>query len=172
MMAFADPNADHISTEFRVIVPAALRLYYLNIELSSSDPTLNGVLASVCMQIEMNYAIIAATTPCLRPFMRALSTNYGGPAQQKGPRSATTTAQSNTFSLSSLSKTSKSGRSKEKGMKPLVEDLNPSQQVGLAISGDQCSGHSQDSKQMIISKHTQWAVEFEAQSADPESMSG
>src|SRR5271169_6894881 len=97
-----------------------MRLYYLSLEFSSSDPTLDGVSASVCTQVEMNYAIIAATIPCLRPFMTALSTNYGAPAQAKSSPSGTgigtgTARSENDISLASLSKIPRSGRPEEKG---------------------------------------------------------
>lgn len=100
-----------------MIIPTALRLCYLHFEFSSSDPTLNGVLASVCTQIEMNYAVIAASTPYLRPFMRALVTNYGMPVQSQPLPPSTATKRRNTFSLTSLSEISKYGRSEEMGTK-------------------------------------------------------
>lgn len=148
----------------RVIAPTALRLYYLGKEFSSSDPTLDGVLASVCTQIEMNFAIIAATTPCLRPFMAALSTNYGAPAPTKTSPSGTGTARSNNeFSLSSFSKMSRLGRSDEKGKQASMPTTrwDQSKHHASVISGDQHSMESHESKQMIISKNTEWAVEFE-----------
>jgi hypothetical protein len=163
MASFVDPNAD-IFMKFSVIIPTALRLYYLGLEFSSSDPTLEGVLASVCTQIEMNYAIIAATTPCLRPFMSALSTNYGAPAQTKTSPSAAGTARSdNEFSLSSLSKMSRLGRPEEKGKQVSAPKTrwDQSEHHASVMSGDQHSMESHESKQMIISKNTEWAVEFE-----------
>ena len=100
-----------------MIVPTALRLHYLHIEFSSSNETLTGVLASVCTQIEMNYAVIAVSTPYLRPFMRALVTNYGMPAQSQPVPPSTATKRQKTFSLTSLSEISKYGRSEEMGTK-------------------------------------------------------
>ena len=63
-----------------VIVPAAFRLHYLSGALSS-DLALDITYEVICKQIEICYAIIAATLPCLRPFMMATATNYGGPAE-------------------------------------------------------------------------------------------
>jgi hypothetical protein len=150
--------------KFRVVIPTAFRLYYLNIEFSSSDPTLDAVLASVCTQIELNYAIIAATTPCLRPFMSALSTNYGAPAQTKVSPSATGTGRSNNeISLSSMSKMSRTGRPEEKGKQATMPTTrwDQSEHYTSVMSGDQHSMESHESKQMIISKNTEWAVEYE-----------
>jgi hypothetical protein len=154
-----DPKADHISMKFSVIVPTAFRLYYLNHELSSSDPTLDGVLASVCTQIELNYAIIAATIPCLRLFMSALNTNWGAPT----PSAMETMQSNNGFFFTSWSKMSRLGRSEEKGKQASVHTTrrNQSEHQASVVSGDQPSMESHESKQMIIYKNTEWAVEFE-----------
>lgn len=149
--------------KFRVIIPTAIRLYYLSEEFLSSDPTLDGVMASVCTQIEMSYAIIAATIPCLRPFMTALSTNYGAAPKAKSSPSAAGTARSgNDFSLASLSKASRLGP-EEKGKPTLAPTTrwDQSEHHVSVMSGDQHSMESHESKQMIISKNTEWAVEYE-----------
>lgn len=156
-------KVDCVFMKFRVIVTTVVRLYYLSEEFSSSDPTLDGVLASVCTQIEMSYAIIAATIPCLRPFMTALSTNYGAPAQIKGSPSAAGTKRSgNDFSLNSLSKTSRLGHEeKGKSVTAPTTRWDQSEHHASVTSGDQRSMESHESKQMIISKNTEWAVEYE-----------
>lgn len=69
----------------RVIIPILTRLVYLGDKFSSSNPTLDGVLTAISTQIQICYAIIATTTPCLRPFMSALNTHYGGPKEPKTP---------------------------------------------------------------------------------------
>ncbi len=61
-----------------VIAAAAVRLYYIHQALYADDASLHGVLAAVCTQIELCYAVVATTMPCLKPFMSALNTNYGG----------------------------------------------------------------------------------------------
>ncbi|KAL1898251.1 hypothetical protein Sste5346_003658 [Sporothrix stenoceras] len=61
-----------------VVLVAAVRLYYLHKSLYSNDESLHGILAYVCTQIELSYAVIATTMPCLKPFMSALNTGYGG----------------------------------------------------------------------------------------------
>ncbi|CAK7265711.1 hypothetical protein SEPCBS119000_001658 [Sporothrix epigloea] len=63
-----------------VIMMAAVRLYYLHQALYSEDESFHGILASVCTQVELAYAVIATTMPCLKPFMSALNTGYGGGA--------------------------------------------------------------------------------------------
>jgi hypothetical protein len=155
-------EAYYVFMKYRVIIPTAVRLYYLNKEFSSSDPTLDGVMASVCTQIEISYAIIAATTPCLRPFMTALSTNYGAPAQTKtSPSVAGTSRSGKDFSLASLSKMSRLAQEEKGKTAAPTTRWDQSEHHASVMSGDQHSLESHESKQMIISKNTEWTVEYE-----------
>jgi hypothetical protein len=61
----------------RTIALAAVRLYYISVQLKSADPSFDGVLATVLTQVELAYSLIASTIPCLRPFMAALNTELG-----------------------------------------------------------------------------------------------
>lgn len=56
---------------------AALHLHYLASGIKSLNPPLDLVGAAVWAQIELHYSNVAATVPCLKPFMSAVSTNYG-----------------------------------------------------------------------------------------------
>ncbi len=42
-------------------------------------------MVTVCGQIQICYAVVAMTIPCLRPFMSALNTHYGGPTESRTP---------------------------------------------------------------------------------------
>ena len=68
----------------RAIAFITLRLYYLKIELASSDPTFNAVLTSIWTQVHEDYIIIATTIPCLKPFMVACNTGWGHAAPHTG----------------------------------------------------------------------------------------
>lgn len=68
----------------RAVAFIVLRLYYLNIELASSDPTFNAVLTSIWTQVHEDYIIIATTIPCLKPFMVACNTGWGHAAPHTG----------------------------------------------------------------------------------------
>jgi hypothetical protein len=146
----------------RVIAPALLRIFYLNQEFTSSDPTLHGVLASVCTQIQISYAIVAATIPCLRPFMAALATNYGAPAQTRTSPSGTKKSQQ--YNLSSLSKSARSIRIDKPTSSGPIRPWDRSNNHTSVVSGDQHSMESHESKQMIISKNTEWHVDYEGPS--------
>lgn len=147
-------------------MPAALRLHWLGVEFSSADPSLDGVVASVFMQIQLSYAIFATTTPILRPFMGALNTHYGGPNETRTTPTGTR----------------RSDRSTGQPLGSLVSSGNKSQQrnvldgaVGPQVRWDHTqynvqvssaenenrSLHSNDSRRMFISKNTEWTVDYE-----------
>lgn len=154
----------------RIIVAIAFRLYYLHAELLSLDPTLKGSIASVCTQIQLSYAIVATTTPCLRPFMTALNTHYGAPAEYNSPPGTKKSA--NSYVLSSLSKKSQKSRTlgEENGTQTTFPDVAPNtrwdgmKHQTSVIAGDSISLESHSSIQMIIQKNTEWDVEFDGAS--------
>jgi len=154
-----------IDTESLSIIAAiVLRLYYLNIELSSPDPTLKGTLVSVSTQIQISYAIIAATTPCLRPFMSALNTHYGAPAQIKTPSGSKNS--NNSYVLSTLSKNRRQEKSKQSNSTNAMPETrwDGTRHNASIIAGDNISFESRSSVQMIIQKNTEWEVEIEGNS--------
>ena len=123
------------------------------------------MLAAVCAQIQLSYAIVATTTPCLRPFMFALSTNYGGPTHTRTPGN-TVKKGTNDISLGSMSGESRIGRSEKRETKttqPTTRWDGAEYNVNV-VSGDGTSLRSNDSRRMIISKNTEWTVNFESQS--------
>lgn len=154
------PSNCTITDLLSVIIAIGFRLAFLHTELSSSDPTLKGSLAAITTQIQISYAIIAATTPCLRPFMSALSTNYGAPAQIKTPLGT----KNNSYGLSSLSTKNR----QEKGKQLTVSETAPDtrwdgvdHQASVSAGADNISFDSHSSVQMIIQKNTEWGVEYE-----------
>lgn len=58
--------------------PIAFRLHYVLSEVNSSDPTLKLANVVILTQVELVVAIVSATVPCLRPFMAATYTTWGG----------------------------------------------------------------------------------------------
>ncbi|MCJ1469213.1 hypothetical protein MMC07_007846 [Pseudocyphellaria aurata] len=89
---------------FRVPVIAFIivRLHYLNIQLLSSDPTFNAVLASIWLQVHEDYVIISSTVPCLKPFMIACNTGWGHAAPHTGEGSMV--PKSGSYALNSINK--------------------------------------------------------------------
>ncbi|KAK1759194.1 hypothetical protein QBC47DRAFT_99712 [Echria macrotheca] len=176
-----------------ILVPILIRLKYLGDSISSSNWTLDGVLTVLCTQIHISYAIIATTTPCLRPFMAALSTNYGGPTETKTP-SGTKLSASKLSKMTGNSDRSKRSAAQKSEVGYALEDMTvteperdiearhsavPQEDPGAKVpttrwdgadyrvaimsrnlSGDARSTQSNDSQKMIISKNTEWQVEY------------
>ncbi|KAK2756670.1 hypothetical protein FQN54_005115 [Arachnomyces sp. PD_36] len=66
---------------FRLTVAAVIivRLHYIGIGISSTDnPFFDSVPASICTQVELHWGLMAASIPCLKPFMKAMNTGYMG----------------------------------------------------------------------------------------------
>jgi hypothetical protein len=183
-----------------VIVPAAFRLHYLSEALNSSDFTLDITYEVICKQVEVAYAIIAATLPCLRPFMVATATNYGAPAE--GHKSKTG-SYGKAYALSGSSHKSSQGdrnhnhagfsltnMTRKLGSGVHSENTNASSKMnggsnapiyGIDSYGkhtatvvashtprDARSIESSESKQMIIRKDVEYAVEYDSRPAGSE----
>ena len=110
---------------------------------------------------------MACTIPCLKPFMIAVSTNYGSIAPTKatinGSNGLSGDRSKGSFALTSVS------RSKTKS--PMSTDLGESRlrmdkvfnSTSVTYNGqhDQHSVGSSDSTKMIIKKETEWSIERE-----------
>jgi hypothetical protein len=69
-----ETNAD---LTYRLIIFSALHLSTLKEYTITKNPTLTAISHTVFTQLHLNYALIACTAFCLRPFMNALTTYYG-----------------------------------------------------------------------------------------------
>lgn len=141
-----------------MIVPIAFRLRYLGRELASSNQTLDGVFPTICIQIEMSYAIIAASIPCMRPFMTATSTSYGAPQRlQSLPRGTETKWLEQAATFLSAFKRFKLGGSQGKAKPRSASTMNPSgwnqleHHISMVSPGDHPSVKSQESRRNIRS---------------------
>lgn len=63
-----------------IIAAAALRLHFLNTQIHSLNPTLDGAIAVIMTEVQIQYSIISCVICSIRPFMSAVSTNYGAAA--------------------------------------------------------------------------------------------
>ena len=61
-----------------MIIPIAFRLANFHPTARSVDPLLVDSLFSVWTQTELNYNLISATIPGLRPFAKSMNTQFGG----------------------------------------------------------------------------------------------
>ncbi|CAG7937323.1 unnamed protein product [Penicillium nalgiovense] len=62
---------------YRLIIFSALHLSALKEYATEGNPTFTAISHTVFTQLHLNYALIACTVFCLRPFMNALTTHYG-----------------------------------------------------------------------------------------------
>ncbi|KAK0620408.1 hypothetical protein B0T14DRAFT_567155 [Immersiella caudata] len=174
------------SLRFLVTIPILLRLLYLSNEIFSPDPTLDGVMTTICTQIHIAYAIIATTIPCLRPFMSALNTHYGGPKEAKvssggklskltggsGSNSDSSKKQPETFEagydLDEITPAGADIESQVEKPRPTARhwDYDRSAYRAEVMStggGDAGSTQSNDSQKMVISKNTEWHIEYQGE---------
>ncbi|KAI9801612.1 MAG: hypothetical protein M1825_003291 [Sarcosagium campestre] len=61
-----------------VIAAGVLRIIFLTRALNSSDYTFESVDFSVVTMIELHYSLMAATIPCMKPFIKAFNTGFLG----------------------------------------------------------------------------------------------
>ena len=62
----------------RIIAAIILRLHSLSVESDSDDPTFSGVFFIIWSIIEVAYGIYSGNIACLKPFVAAFNTSYGG----------------------------------------------------------------------------------------------
>jgi hypothetical protein len=136
-----------------VIVITIVRVTYLNGSLRSPDPTLSTVNAALCTQVLLHYSLIAATIPCLKPFVISFNTGWGQGSQGKasgyvyrsghgGSKSNTLTSGSREFPGQHASNAAHKSRKDRKD------------------AADSVSSH--ESQMMIIRETRAWTVEHES----------
>jgi hypothetical protein len=69
----------------RIIIPTIFRLYYLSDAITGPDPTIDSVNSIITTQIVMHFSIMAATIPCIRPFLRAFDSGMGYSVRMEVP---------------------------------------------------------------------------------------
>jgi hypothetical protein len=153
--------------------------------MGSGDPTLDPVIPLIWAQVELHYALIACSVFCMRPFMTAVSTNYG--------TAGDSTLESSSREASKYynkSSASKSGGSRARGARlignetvtsgfgGLLSTVSASRSSGVKGMGtqagsvpsrgtdeielvDQRSMGSDGSAKMIIRKDVQYTVEYD-----------
>lgn len=70
--------ANQLMNYISVIIPAIVRLYYIRPSFNIADPTFNNVYPLMLTQVAMHYGLIAASIPCLKPFIRPFDAGYVG----------------------------------------------------------------------------------------------
>jgi hypothetical protein len=162
-----------------IIAPIVVRLHYLSIVYNSDDPTLHAASSTICKQTQVAFAIVAASVPCLRPFLTATATHYGAPAEgaksrhgqyanTAGSSKMQTENGAGSFSLKKL-KFGKKGeipQSSSKNDRTQGEPFDSHHRSQVTATGiqvqarDTASVESDDSKGMIIRKDVHYDVQY------------
>ncbi|KAE8146686.1 hypothetical protein BDV25DRAFT_46956 [Aspergillus avenaceus] len=163
-----------------LVIFSVLHIWALSVNMYSSNPTLKVVDPIIWSQVELNYALVACSVFSLRPFMAAVSTNYGTAGDSN--------LESGTASRTPRDNSSKSGSGSRSRGEPSAMDggdwqrpsrVRVTQRLdGEAGPADQAielverAGPSTPSKsgkgaQMFIRKDVQYAVEYNEQHSSP-----
>lgn len=178
----------HFLTRFSTIIFCVLRIHYFFRAFFTTDPSFDGVMFSAWTQVELAFSVIAATTPCLKPFMSTISSNWG---EAPKPELANSNPSGGSYGLRDLfgksNKTTTNASKSEvatqerESQDTLGADL-PYEPVhgnatnhrtlrgdsvsntttvmhGFPIGDDRVSTRSNDSQQMIIRKETMYSVD-------------
>ncbi|MCJ1436551.1 hypothetical protein MMC27_005930 [Xylographa pallens] len=144
-----------------LIIPIAFRLHYINPIVWVADPPLHLSTATLLTQVEMNYGIIAATIPCLRPFMKATTTNFGAAANTQSPNASNGLKSHEHYGLSSAtsnsrSQTFRSGNTENRTVGvsegPVdIQKMYTSEGFGNGATVTQCERHVRPDQQSVES---------------------
>ncbi|EAA64876.1 hypothetical protein AN2044.2 [Aspergillus nidulans FGSC A4] len=165
-----------------MIVFAILHIYYLHQSLTSPDPTLDAVPSLIWGQVELNYALVACSVFCMRPFIAAVSTNYGRGGDSTlessrdkssgsnskstggsggGSKGGTETIGNETAMLGNSDRRAGTARAKvERGNGMIGRGSAGTDEIEL-VDWTQGRRWSEGSGKMIIRKDVQYTVEFD-----------
>lgn len=77
-LVFLPKRADTIPIIYRIIIPTAFRIHYLqNNILQDADTTFASINAVIATQVVLHFSLIAATIPCMKPFLAAFENDLG-----------------------------------------------------------------------------------------------
>jgi len=159
-----------------VIVPAIMHIVYLRPETIAADPSFQMAFAVICAQIEMDYSAMAATIPCLGPFLKACRTHNEIDGRRRPGRSfGMNTFDDPTSKQGSKALHSGTNMSSRGNRRTIDQQMFRPDYVDAASTVvpdkrmekiDQQSIESHDSRRMIIKKKTEWRVQYESAKPD------
>lgn len=138
-------------------------MYYLHNLFSHHDGIYYGAAASVCMEAELHYSLMAATIPCLKPFMKSLNTGYLSTRAEQTAFGGS--FHSNSYPLTSLfSQRGKDGLDSSSGpaepmpIMPMAGKGPERSWIGAPEDDDNESAGTNSSDTMFIRCTTSWDV--------------
>lgn len=143
------------------------RLYHLNDAINGPNPTIDGVSSIIATQVVMHFSIMAATIPCMRPFLRAFDSGMGYSTTMEVPTGST-------LNSKQAEDTSYVLRSMDADIRKPRHAMLRADNVEntTSIRGYPCAMHTaarsidsdgDESNKMIIRKTQEWEVVNEAQ---------
>ncbi|MCJ1472904.1 hypothetical protein MMC13_001553 [Lambiella insularis] len=158
-----------------VIAPAILHIVYLRPDTIAADPSFQMAFAVVCAQIEMDYGAMAATLPCLGPFLKACRTHTEIDGRQRPGRSfglntlgdpmskmASNGSKALHSRLSSGARGNRRTLDQQIFRPDYVDTASTATSEKRTEKTDQQSIESHDSRRMIIKKKTEYHVQYES----------
>ncbi|EFQ97430.1 hypothetical protein MGYG_00471 [Nannizzia gypsea CBS 118893] len=128
-----------------VLVAAGARLYYLRQQQMQEDLLFYGAAASVCLEVELHYGLMAATIPCLKPFVKLFNTGWFD------TRGVSTNSAGEQYALSNITPARVSVTT-EASKKPWNDRRHVRQQSASSSAGSDI---------MIIRQTTAWDVTYD-----------
>ncbi|KAE8392373.1 hypothetical protein BDV23DRAFT_192545 [Aspergillus alliaceus] len=164
-----------------LIIFSVLHIHTLNQNMSSPDPTLAAVEPIIWSQVELNYALVACSVFCLRPFMTAVSTFYGtagdvnleSGSTSRTPKDQSSSSRSGTRVTTSVVdgrerwRVSRSGAPSKtherlgNGESGLAQAGLVDSSIELVESGDSGMAECSGGTNMCIRKDVEYTVEFD-----------
>ncbi len=157
-----------------MIAATILRLRAAGREVHSDDPTFAGTFFVIWSIVEAHFSICSSNIACLKPFIAAFNTSYGGSAgiNELSRRARTTNGHSGSSTIHSLQ------NFRRKNERPVLSSNNSTnltrshleREAGVrndrlgndvdVVHEDTGSVGSGGSRQMIIQKDVTWDVEY------------
>jgi hypothetical protein len=147
-----------------IIVPILFRLHELNTELHSMDPTYDGLFPSIWTQVQIAYALVAATIPCSRSWISATSSQLPIEPKRRRTTKYGSGRSKNSITLDSLTKWKKADKIEPVSSGSIYAygpDVQHNATASAAAPGDEHSVRSNESSQGIIRKNVEWTVNYE-----------
>ena len=152
-----------------------LRLHALNVQTGSRNPTLAGTFFLIWSVVEADFSICSGNIACLKPFMAAFNTSYGGSSEvhalsqvggSGGDSGVLSTLGSMRFGRRKKNKDDGSGlrsgtkHSQQLSSRDSMDRTNNLGNDAEIIHEDGGSIESQGSRQMIIQKDVTFDVQY------------
>ena len=150
-----------------IIAAIVLRIHYLETLSTSDNPTLAGVFFLIWTLVEVDFSIVSGNIACLKPFMAAFNTSYGGVEEinalsrrDRGDKSGSGTM--NSMKLSKFSRSRKEPDTQKESRRvsvPQARGDTLGHEAEITHEDAESVG-SHGSRQMIIQKEITWNVEY------------